>query len=122
MTAFRKPAPNEDAEDATSSVAIRLDCLVLHPKPLEALLDGVPLDLTRQQFQLLLLLVQESGRLVLKQEATRWLWPDKEQRNERRLTVLVSRLRAGLVATGPYSIETVRKRGYRLLRVDAGEN
>jgi two-component system response regulator MprA len=74
---------------------------------------GSPLTLTARVFDLLLLLVQNAGHLLEKEEIMREVWYDAEI-EENNLTVSMSVLRKllGDSAEREY-IETVPKRGYR---------
>lgn len=80
--------------------------------PLEHTLrrDGDPVSLPPKAFDTLLVLLQNHGRLVTKEELMARLWPDTFV-EEANLTVHISALRK---AFGEYSfVETVPKRGYR---------
>jgi DNA-binding winged helix-turn-helix (wHTH) protein/tetratricopeptide (TPR) repeat protein len=89
--------------------------------PAEGLLvrDGRPLPLTPKAFDLLVLLVENSGRLLTKEELMRRLWPDSFV-EEANLAQNVSTIRKALALSGNGSdgsgyIETVPKRGYRFV-------
>src|SRR5262245_63606792 len=75
--------------------------------------DGAPVQLTPKMFDILLFLVERSGRLVSKDELMRAVWPDTfvEDAN---LTVNISSLRKALgeTASGHQYIETWQRRGY----------
>lgn len=72
-------------------------------------------SLTAKVFDLLLLLVQNGGHLLEKDELMRELWPDSEV-EDNNLTVSMSILRKTLVGgDGIDYIETVPKRGYRFV-------
>lgn len=74
---------------------------------------GHPLTLTARVFDLLLLLVQNAGHLLEKDEIIREVWHDAEI-EENNLTVSMSVLRKLLRdGAGREYIETVPKRGYR---------
>ena len=74
---------------------------------------GRAVALTAKVFDLLLLLVQNAGHLLEKEEIMRELWPDAEV-GEDNITVGVSVLRRALGEGGERGyIETVPKRGYR---------
>lgn len=74
---------------------------------------GYPLTLTARVFDLLLLLVQNAGHLLGKEEIMREVWHDAEI-EENNLTVSMSVLRKLLGdSAGHDYIETVPKRGYR---------
>jgi Tol biopolymer transport system component/DNA-binding winged helix-turn-helix (wHTH) protein len=88
--------------------AFRLD-------PAERLLlrDGAPVQLTPKAFDLLLVLVRNSGHLLAKEELLREVWPDSFV-EEGSLTFTVSALRKALGGEEARRfIETVPKRGYR---------
>ena len=78
--------------------------------------EGKPVPITLKIFNLLLLLVQNSGHLIAKEEIMREVWADSivEDNN---LTVTMSTLRRALGEEhGQHSyIQTVPKRGYRFI-------
>src|ERR1700693_1467955 len=86
--------------------------------PAEHLLlrQGNPVPLTPKVFQTLVILVENAGRLVPKDEFMRRVWPDAFV-EEAALAQNISLLRKTLAtsATNGAAIETVPKRGYRLL-------
>lgn len=87
-------------------------------QPTERLLlrDGEPVPLTSRFFDLLVVLVENSGTLLERDHLLRTLWPDSfiEENN---LTANVSNLRKLLAEDGGQTqyIETVPKRGYRFV-------
>jgi Tol biopolymer transport system component/DNA-binding winged helix-turn-helix (wHTH) protein len=78
--------------------------------------DGHPLPLTPKVFDLLRVLVQNSGHLVEKEELLRKVWPDSFV-EEAALNKSVSLLRKALGenSSGRKYIETAPKRGYRFV-------
>jgi serine/threonine protein kinase/TolB-like protein len=74
------------------------------------------IDLKPKVFDLLVLLAQNAGRLMEKEEIFQSLWPDTVV-EEANLNVSVSALRKALgeTANDPRYIETVPKRGYRFI-------
>jgi TolB-like protein/Flp pilus assembly protein TadD len=86
--------------------------------PVERLLlcEGRPVNITPKAFEILLLLVQGSGRLIEKSEFMTAAWADSFV-EESNLTVCISMLRRILGKEDPEHkyIQTVAKRGYRLL-------
>jgi DNA-binding winged helix-turn-helix (wHTH) protein/TolB-like protein/Tfp pilus assembly protein PilF len=76
--------------------------------------DGEPVQLTPKAFDALLLLVENHGRVLDKEEMLRLLWPDRFV-EEINLTVHISALRKALGESGSQHryIETIPKRGYR---------
>src|SRR5262245_44516517 len=77
--------------------------------------DGEPVPLTPKAFDMLLALVENSGRLVGKEELMRSLWPDSFV-EEGSLAQNVSLLRKALgEREGQKYIQTVPRRGYRFI-------
>jgi len=78
--------------------------------------QGKPLLLAPKVLETLLTLVQNSGRIVEKEELMRWLWPDTFV-EESNLTYSIVQLRKTLGddARRPRYIETIPKRGYRFI-------
>ena len=78
---------------------------------------GRSLRLTGQPLQLLVLLLEEPGRLVTRDEIRARLWPDTTVDFEHSLDVALNRLRAvlGDSAKQPSFIETVPRIGYRFV-------
>src|ERR1044071_4311651 len=78
--------------------------------------EGHPVQLTPKAFDTLLLLVENSGRLVEKEDLMRSVWPDSvvEENNLNR-SIYVLRKALGEAANGTKYIETVPKRGYRFV-------
>jgi two-component system alkaline phosphatase synthesis response regulator PhoP len=69
-------------------------------------------DLTFYEFELLRLLCREVDRIVNYDALCQALWSSIGQKERRRLSVAICRLRAKLTASWPYRVETVRGRGY----------
>lgn len=88
----------------------------LDPQERLLLRDGEPVPLTPKAFDTLLALVENSGRLLEKEELMRRLWPDSFV-EEGSLAQNVSLLRRALGerSEGQKFIETVPRRGYRFL-------
>lgn len=77
--------------------------------------NGAPIPLTPKTFDLLVTLVENSGRLVEKDSLLKTVWPDVAV-EEGNLTKGVFSLRQVLEQEdGPRYIETVPKRGYRFV-------
>jgi TolB-like protein/DNA-binding winged helix-turn-helix (wHTH) protein len=77
---------------------------------------GKPLSLTPKVFDTLVMLIEDKGRVVPKQELLTRLWPDTFV-EEANLTSNIQQLRKSLGdnARAPRYIETVPKRGYRFI-------
>src|SRR5262245_33983054 len=78
--------------------------------------DGRVAPLPPKVFDTLLVLVQNGGRVVSKDELMQWLWPETFV-EESNLTQNISQLRRALGdgAAGAKYIETIPKRGYRFV-------
>jgi len=76
--------------------------------------DGSPVSLTPKAFDTLLVLIENSGRVLEKEEMMRQVWPDTFV-EEANLAVNISLLRKSLGnrADGGAYIETLPRRGYR---------
>lgn len=79
-----------------------------------------PVRLTYQEFEVLRLLVESRDKVVTFEALTAAMWAASGQKETRRLNVLVCRLRRKLLPSAPYSLETVRGRGYGWLAVSPG--
>jgi DNA-binding winged helix-turn-helix (wHTH) protein/tetratricopeptide (TPR) repeat protein len=86
----------------------------LDPGNCELLHDGHSLPITSKAFQLLLILVENHGRLVRKDELMRRLWPDVEV-EEANLIQNIYLIRKLLGKNSQKYIETVPRQGYRFI-------
>jgi DNA-binding winged helix-turn-helix (wHTH) protein/TolB-like protein len=84
------------------------ECLLLR--------DGRPVSLKPKALEMLTLLIENSGRMIEKEELMRRLWPDSFV-EEANIAVNISQLRKALGqnVSGEQYIETVPKRGYRFV-------
>jgi eukaryotic-like serine/threonine-protein kinase len=80
------------------------------------LCEGKPVSLSPKSFEVLVVLIQNNGRLLTKDELMQQVWPDSFV-EESNLTVNISSLRRALGETpgGQQYIETVPKLGYRFV-------
>ena len=88
----------------------------LIPEERQLLRDNQPVSLTPKSFDLLVVLVENSGHLIEKGELMKRIWPDSFV-EEANLSVNMSALRRAL-GEGPDEhqyVETVPRRGYRFL-------
>ena len=84
-------------------------------KTFRASVAGQPVGLSYQEFELLRYLVGSPDRVVSFAALGDFLWGAEGRRENRRLNVLVCRLRSKLTDSAPYRLATVRGRGYGLL-------
>lgn len=85
---------------------------VLDPQEKTLFVEGAPLHLPAKEFETLLLLVENNGRALSKEEMMRAIWRDAFV-EESNLVKQISRLRKLLNANGEKLIETLPKHGYR---------
>jgi TolB-like protein/DNA-binding winged helix-turn-helix (wHTH) protein/Flp pilus assembly protein TadD len=85
---------------------------VLDPHEKTLLVDGTPVHLPAKEFETLLLLVQNNGRALTKEEMMSAVWQDAFV-EESNLAKQVSKLRKILNTNGESFIETLPKHGYR---------
>jgi two-component system, OmpR family, alkaline phosphatase synthesis response regulator PhoP len=76
-------------------------------------------SLTFHEFELLRLLCREVDRIVNYDSLCQSLWSSMGQKERRRLSVAICRLRVKLEASWPYRVETVRGRGYGFIATEA---
>lgn len=77
--------------------------------------NGIELELTPKEFQLLCCLVGHVGEIVSREVLLEALWDDLDFVDDNTLTVNVTRVRRRLAELGlPSAIETKRGQGYRL--------
>ncbi|HLY19497.1 MAG TPA: winged helix-turn-helix domain-containing protein [Bryobacteraceae bacterium] len=78
-----------------------------------ALLDAKPLGLTRKEYDLLALLVQNAGEVVTRETLLERVWGYSNQIRTRTLDVHIRRLRKKLGQHNSAYIETIFSVGYR---------
>lgn len=100
--------------------AVRFGPFALARESGELSRNGVRLKLSGQAIDVLLVLTENPGRLVTRQELQQQLWPGVDYGDfEHGLNAAVSRLREvlGDSANDPEYIETIPRRGYRFIAV-----
>ena len=100
-------------DDATS---LRFDRFEVRSRERQVLRDGVPLVIGARAFDLLLVLLERSDRVVAKTELLELVWPNLVV-EENNLQVQISTLRKLL---GSHTIATIPGRGYRFAAALAG--
>ena len=100
---FKRRVPEEEQ--------LKFKELVLDRQSKMAILRGDTVDLNRQEFDLLAMLLEHQGRQLLRSQLIDEVWGFGGEVNDNTLTVAVKRLRKKL---GPYgeNIKTVRGMGY----------
>jgi DNA-binding response OmpR family regulator len=116
MLRFPRTAPAPEPAAAEDSVR-RLNELEVDEESREVRVDGVVVDLTRTEFDLLAALASRPGRVLQRETLLREVWQTDWEGNLRLVEAHMSNLRRKLVAAGLHSpeIRTVRGVGYRLV-------
>jgi DNA-binding response OmpR family regulator len=78
--------------------------------------EGKLVELSYHELELLKLFLAQPDYIISYDQLMSALWGNSESTTRRGLNVLVCRLRAKLAGSYPYVIETVRGRGYGLLK------
>jgi len=103
-----------------ASSALEIGGLQIDPATHEASLDGKPLDLTRKEFELLLHLAANAGRIVTKRQLMAEVWQQPFGGADKTVDVHLSWLRKklGETANKPRFLLTVRGVGIKLVVPD----
>jgi DNA-binding response OmpR family regulator len=110
MTTYEIAAPTQLRTGAVlGNIALDLDAY-------RVTVAGIEVDTTYHELELLRLMCDQPDRIISFADLTRALWDSSDKAATRHLNVLIHRLRTKLADSAPYSIETVRGRGYGLLR------
>jgi DNA-binding response OmpR family regulator len=94
-----------------ASSRLEIDDLVLDTRTMQVSRDGVPINLTPQEYKLLAFLAHQRGRVVSQMEITEHLYAQDFERDSNSIEVLVGRVRRRL---GSDIIKTKRGFGYYL--------
>jgi DNA-binding response OmpR family regulator len=88
--------------------------LTVNPATYEVFAYGAPIELTLKEYQLLLFLVQNPGRVFTREQLLSRVWGDDYYGGTRTVDVHIRRLRAKTEPAGDF-LETVRGVGYRFV-------
>ena len=93
---------------------IEIGDLVIEPSQLRVQVAGVPARLRLKEFQLLLALAREPGRLMTRQKLAKEVWGYDHLASSRTIDVHIRRLRQAVEDVSAYDyIQTVHGAGYR---------
>lgn len=101
-------AKNEDIENI-----IAIDTLTVNPQTREVTNQGIPIELTYKEFELLLYLLEHDTRVVSRDELLNKIWGYEYDGESRTLDIHIRTLRQKLGRIGTDRIKTVRSVGYR---------
>lgn len=102
---------------ADHSTLLVADNLTIHHDERTILKDGVPLELTQSEYNILLCLVKNKGKVVTKEELCEQGLNRKIEAYDRSIDMHISHVRnkIGMMSDGSSRIKTIRGVGYRLL-------
>ena len=112
---FRRPRGNAEPEEGSKSKITRGE-LIVDEESREVYLAGEPIDLTRIEFDLLMILISNPHRVWGRQDLAERIWQGDWLGSEHVIEVHIANLRRRLGDTARSSrwIRTVRGVGYRL--------
>ena len=87
--------------------------IVMIPDLMKVIVDGIEVELTSKEFDLLLTLIKNPGRVYTREMLLEMLWDYNSLVDERIIDSHIKNLRHKL---GEGVIETVRRRGYRVAK------
>jgi DNA-binding response OmpR family regulator len=106
--------PDSTPEDTDGSPIV-LGNLCIEVEEVRVFAGKRRLQLTLQEFDLLVLFGRAAGSPVSQEILARRLWGETTPQRKRHLSVLVARLRAKLGSSSTYRLVTLRQRGYGLM-------
>jgi DNA-binding response OmpR family regulator len=101
------------AEQKASPEVIRAGAVTLNQATYKVAVNGVPVELTLKEYQLLLFLMRHAGRVFTRAELLDRVWGEEYYGGTRTVDVHIRRLRAKTEAAGEL-LDTIRGVGYRL--------
>lgn len=104
---LRRSYDNDDSDE------IALKNLVVNPEKHEVYSDGVKINLTLKEYELLLILVKNKGKVFSRDELLKKVWGFDFKGESRTVDVHIRTLRSKLGACGEL-IETIRGVGYKI--------
>ena len=113
-------SPN--AQDTSGQPVVSIGNLSLNLENYRVAIGGEIVDLTYHELELLRIFLDNPNRILSYESLAQQIWGNAERLTTRHLNVLVHRLRIKLTGSHPYVIETVRGRGYGLLKARDAED
>lgn len=95
---------------------IQIKSLSINPKTREVMNEGVVVELTFKEYELLLYLIENGTRVVSRDELLNKIWGYEYDGETRTLDIHIRTLRQKLGDIGTNCIKTIRSVGYRFVR------
>ncbi|MBS4200342.1 response regulator transcription factor [Bacillus sp. FJAT-49732] len=113
---LRRTNMNEISDDVAKDEVIEIGELTIFPEKYEAVLSGTKLDLTPKEFELLLYLANNQGKVLSRHQLLDAVWNYDFAGDSRIVDVHISHLREKIEADTkqPAYIKTIRGFGYKL--------
>lgn len=99
----------ENKPAAAASDLLQHDSLLLDVKRIKATVDGEEIPLTKKEFEILRLLLENKGNVFSREEILSRIWPDEVYVLDRTIDVNITRLRKKI---GPYGKNIVTRLGF----------
>lgn len=99
----------ENKPAAAASDLLQYDSLLLDVKRIKATVDGEEIPLTKKEFEILRLLLENKGNVFSREEILSRIWPDEVYVLDRTIDVNITRLRKKI---GPYGKNIVTRLGF----------
>jgi len=103
---------NKEDEDEV----INIKAITINPLTREVKNNGVPVELTFKEYELLLYLIDHGSRVVSRDELLNQIWGYEYDGESRTLDIHIRTLRQKLGSVGTDCIKTVRSVGYRFAK------
>ncbi|NLP33762.1 MAG: response regulator transcription factor [Clostridiales bacterium] len=97
---------------------IQVKSLVINPRTREVKNNDKPVELTFKEYELLLYLIENSSRVVSRDELLNQIWGYEYDGESRTLDIHIRTLRQKLGSIGSDCIKTIRSVGYRFIKAE----
>lgn len=106
-TVLRRTQPRQSPADADDAVAY--EGLEINTSRKEVIVDGSPVAMPRKEYEILLWLVRNPGKIFSREELLQAVWPDEVVVVDRVIDVNITRIRRKI---GPYGKLITTRSGY----------
>ena len=102
----------------SSDDIIQVRTLIINPKTREVKNEGDQIELTFKEYELLMYLIENSSRVVSRDELLNQIWGYEYDGESRTLDIHIRTLRQKLGKVGTDCIKTIRSVGYRFVKAE----